>query len=58
MRIDDVEVEEYIPVEVMPTECSYHPIFNEAMTQPDRKDFWTNLNLSWIATGSKWWSWN
>jgi len=59
MKIDNLEVDEYIPVEELPTECSYHPIFNDAMVKPDRKwDFWTKLNLSWIVSGFQWYRWN
>jgi len=58
LKIDNLEVEEYIPLEDYPTECSYHPIFNEAMANPDRKDFWFNLYLSWILAGFQWYRWN
>ena len=58
MKIENIDLVEYIPEEELPTECSYHPIFNAAITHPDRKDFWTDLNVSWIIAGFQWWRWN
>ena len=59
MRIDDIEVEEYIPVEGMPTECTYSKTVNLAMLVKERQfDFWVRLDKHWILATRKWWLWN
>jgi len=59
MRVDNIEVEEYIAVEGMPIDCAYHKLFGEAMVDPDRKgNFWFELHTHWLATPSGWYRWN
>jgi len=60
MRIDNIEVEEYIPVEGMPTECSQSKVANLAILVKERQfDFWCRLDIHWILSSmSKWWLWN
>ena len=59
MIIDNVEVEEYVPTEGMPTECTYSKTFNLAMLIPERQfDFWVKLDIHFILSTIKWWRWN
>jgi len=59
MRIDDIEVDEYIPVEGIPTECTYSKLFNLAVLLPERQfDFWCKLDVHWIFSTIKWYRWN
>ena len=59
MRIDDIEVEEYIPVEVMPTDCTYSKMTNLAVLVKSRQfEWWARLDIHWIFSTMKWWRWN
>jgi len=59
MVIDNIEVEEYLPVEGMPTECTYSKTANLAMLIPGRQfDFWVRLDIHWLSATTKWWQWN
>jgi len=57
MIVDNQEVENHIAVQDCPTECSYHPIFNEAMIRPERKgDFWADLIVNWVIFAKTRWN--
>jgi len=59
MRINNIEVEEYIPVEGMPTECTYSKMANLAVLVKERQfDFWCGLDIRWILSTMEWWRWN
>jgi len=65
MRIDNIEVEEYIPVEGIPTDCANSgksrssKLFNLAMLVKERQfEYWAKLDIHWIFSTMKWWRWN
>lgn len=59
MIIDDIEVDEYIPVESMPTDCTYSKMTNLAVLVKERQfDFWCRLDIHWIFSTMKLWYWN
>ena len=58
MRIDDIEVEEYISVEGMPTECTYSKVANLTVLVKERQfESWCRLDLHWILSTMKSWLW-
>ena len=57
MLINDLEVEEYLPVNI-PDDCSYSKMVNLAVLVKSRQfDYWVKLDLHWIFSTMKWWRW-
>lgn len=59
MEIDNIEVEEYIPREEYPTECTCSKLTNLAVLVKERQfDYWCRLDIHWIFSTMKWFRWN
>jgi len=59
MKIDGIEVVEYLPTDEYPTECIYGKTTNLGVLVKERQfEWWAKLDIHWIFSTMKWWRWN